>query len=51
MAKAALEAVSGMNVFGLTLQGSGGFVYVDPDALNRNRAIFTSMLPRESAIQ
>eukprot|EP01134_Creolimax_fragrantissima_P002148 CFRG2148T1 len=51
MAKAALEAISGMNMFGLSLQGSGGFVYVDPDALNRNRAIFTSMLPRESSNQ
>lgn len=37
MAKAALEAINGINVFGRGMHGSGGFIYVDPDALNRNR--------------
>lgn len=39
MAKAALDAINGMNVFGLGVHGSGGFIYVDPDALNRNRCV------------
>eukprot|EP00124_Ichthyophonus_hoferi_P004407 Ihof_evm1s480 gene=Ihof_evmTU1s480 len=49
MAKAALEAIGGVNILGPHLQSSGGFIHVDPDALNRNRAIFSSMLPRESS--
>ena len=47
MAKAALEAVNGANLFGE--QGaSWSVIYVDVDAHNRNRTIFESILPRES---
>lgn len=47
MAKAALEAINGFNLF-----GPGGTAWsrilVDMDALNRNRMILESLLPRES---
>ena len=47
MAKAALEAVNGFNVFGE--RGSNySVIYVDIDAHNRNRSIFETLLPRES---
>ena len=47
MAKAALEAVNGFNVFGD--RGSNfSVIYVDIDAHNRNRSIFETLLPRES---
>ena len=48
MAKAALEAINGLNLFGE--QGSKlSIIHVDPDAHNRNRAILLSFLPRESS--
>ena len=48
MAKAALEAVSGFNVFGS--EGDHSTVlFVDIDAHSRNRIILTNLLPRESA--
>ncbi|XP_013380761.1 phosphorylase b kinase regulatory subunit beta isoform X2 [Lingula anatina] len=47
MAKAALEAINGFNVFGDS-GASWSVIYVDVDAHNRNRTIFDSMLPRES---
>merc|ERR1719228_2413658 len=47
MAKAALEAVNGFNLFGE--RGSNySVIYADIDAHNRNRAIFETLLPRES---
>ena len=47
MAKAALEAINGFNLFGE--RGSNySVVYVDIDAHNRNRNIFETLLPRES---
>ncbi|CAH1778894.1 unnamed protein product, partial [Owenia fusiformis] len=48
MAKAALEAINGFNLFGE--QGAAwSVIYVDIDAHNRNRTIFDTLLPRESA--
>lgn len=48
MAKAALEAVSGFNIFGS--EGDHSTVlFVDIDAHSRNRIILTNLLPRESA--
>eukprot|EP01135_Chromosphaera_perkinsii_P002951 Nk52_evm62s230 gene=Nk52_evmTU62s230 len=48
MAKAALEAINGLNLFGE--QGNKlSIIHVDPDAHNRNRAILLSFLPRESS--
>ncbi|XP_062923000.1 phosphorylase b kinase regulatory subunit beta isoform X3 [Mobula hypostoma] len=47
MAKAALEAINGFNLFGN--QGcSWSVIFVDFDAHNRNRQTFCSLLPRES---
>jgi len=47
MAKAALEAVNGFNLFGE--RGSNySVIYADIDAHNRNRSIFETLLPRES---
>ncbi|XP_056134262.1 phosphorylase b kinase regulatory subunit beta isoform X2 [Lampris incognitus] len=47
MAKAALEAINGFNLFGN--QGcSWSVIFVDIDAHNRNRQTFCSLLPRES---
>ncbi len=48
MAKAALEAINGINLFG-DRGASWSVVYVDIDAHNRNRSIFETLLPRESA--
>ena len=48
MAKAALEAINGCNLFGE--KGSSlSVIYVDIDAHNRNRSIFETLLPRESS--
>ncbi|CAF1192207.1 unnamed protein product [Rotaria sordida] len=48
MAKAALEAMNGFNLYGD--QGANwSVVYVDADAHNRNRTTFDTLLPRESA--
>lgn len=47
MAKSALEAINGCNLFG----GKGAnwsIIYSDIDAHSRNRSIFETMLPRES---
>jgi len=47
MAKAALEAVNGENLFGA--KGANySTIYADIDAHNRNRTIFQTLLPRES---
>lgn len=47
MAKAALEAINGFNLFGN--QGcSWSVIFVDLDAHNRNRQTLCSLLPRES---
>lgn len=48
MAKSALEAVNGCNLFG-EKGASWSVIYVDIDAHNRNRSIFETMLPRESS--
>ena len=48
MAKSALEAINGCNLFG-DKGASWSVVYVDIDAHNRNRSIFETMLPRESS--
>ncbi|UYV62296.1 PHKB [Cordylochernes scorpioides] len=47
MAKSALEAINGFNIFG-DRGASWSVIYVDIDAHNRNRSIFESLLPRES---
>ena len=45
MAKAALEAVNGFNLFGD--RGSNySVIYADIDAHNRNRSIFETLLPK-----
>ena len=50
MAKAALEAVNGFNLYGEFGRGSAcSIVYVDIDAHNRNRNIFETLVPRESS--
>ncbi|KAK9752586.1 Phosphorylase b kinase C-terminal domain [Popillia japonica] len=48
LAKSALEAINGCNLFG-EKGASWSVVYVDIDAHNRNRSIFETMLPRESS--
>lgn len=48
MAKAALEAINGCNLFG-EKGASWSVVFVDIDAHNRNRSIFETLLPRESS--
>ena len=48
MAKAALEAMNGLNLFGE--QGCPhSTIHVDPDAQYRNRLILNTLLPRESS--
>lgn len=47
LAKSALEAINGCNLFG-DKGASWSVVYVDIDAHNRNRSIFETLLPRES---
>lgn len=47
MAKAALEAINGCNLFG-EKGASWSVIFVDIDAHNRNRSIFETLLPRES---
>ncbi|XP_065573924.1 probable phosphorylase b kinase regulatory subunit beta isoform X2 [Artemia franciscana] len=48
MAKAALEAINGCNLFG-DRGCANSVIYVDIDAHNRNRSIFETMLPKESS--
>ncbi|RWS29536.1 putative phosphorylase b kinase regulatory subunit beta-like protein [Leptotrombidium deliense] len=48
MAKSALEAVNGCNLFG-EKGASWSVIYVDIDAHSRNRSIFETLLPRESS--
>ena len=48
MSKAALEAMNGMNLFGIN-GASWSVIYIDIDAHYRNRINFDSFLPRESA--
>lgn len=48
MAKAALEAINGCNLFG-EKGAAWSVIYVDIDAHNRNRSIFETILPRESS--
>ena len=48
MAKAALEAMNGLNLFGS--EGSSlSIIHVDPDAHYRNCVILNNLLPRESS--
>ncbi|KAJ8947470.1 hypothetical protein NQ318_009773 [Aromia moschata] len=47
LAKSALEAINGCNLFG-EKGASWSVIYVDIDAHNRNRSIFETLLPRES---
>ena len=47
MAKAALEAINGFNLFG-ERGANYSVICVDIDAHNRNRSIFETLLPRES---
>ena len=48
MAKAALEAMNGFNLYGDN-GCSWSVVYVDTDAHNRNRTTLETLLPRESS--
>ncbi|XP_063877838.1 probable phosphorylase b kinase regulatory subunit beta isoform X5 [Scylla paramamosain] len=48
LAKAALEAINGCNLFG-EKGASWSVIFVDIDAHNRNRSIFETLLPRESS--
>jgi len=48
MAKSALEAINGCNLFG-EKGASWSVIYVDIDAHSRNRSIFETLLPRESS--
>ncbi|GAB1599348.1 phosphorylase b kinase regulatory subunit beta-like [Argonauta hians] len=47
LCKAALESISGINLFG-EYGASWSVIYIDIDAHNRNRTIFETILPRES---
>ena len=47
LAKSALEAINGCNLYG-NKACSSSVVYADIDAHNRNRSIFETLLPRES---
>lgn len=48
MAKSALEAVNGCNLFG-EKGAAWSVIYVDIDAHSRNRSIFETLIPRESS--
>jgi phosphorylase kinase alpha/beta subunit len=48
MAKAALEALNGFNLFGIH-GGQASVIHVLPDEIARARATLTSLLPRESS--
>ena len=48
MAKAALEAMNGLDLYGDN-GCSWSVVYVDIDAHNRNRTTLETLLPRESS--
>lgn len=51
MAKAALNAIHGLNLFGGSVGTSSSLsvVHVDPDAQYRNHVILSTLLPRESS--
>jgi phosphorylase kinase alpha/beta subunit len=48
MAKAALEAMDGLNLYGVN-GGPSSVIYVLPDEISRSRITLESLLPRESA--
>ncbi len=48
LAKAALEAINGCNLFG-EKGASWSVIFVDIDAHNRNCTIFETLLPRETS--
>lgn len=48
MAKAALEAMNGLNLFGVK-GGQGSVIHVMPDEIARSRITLESLLPRESS--
>jgi phosphorylase kinase alpha/beta subunit len=48
MAKAALEAMNGFDLYG-EYGSTWSIVYVDVDAHNRNRITLETLLPRESS--
>ena len=48
MAKAALESVSGFNIFGIDGDHTT-VMFADVDAHSRNSSILSTLLPRESA--
>ena len=48
MAKAALEAINGLDLYG-EIGCSWSIAYVDIDAHNRNRTTLETLLPRESS--
>ena len=48
MAKAALEAINGANIFG-DVGANWSAVFIDIDAHFRNRSTVDTLLPRESA--
>lgn len=48
MAKAALEAMNGLNLFGVR-GGQGSVIHVLPDEIARSRITLESLLPRESS--
>lgn len=48
MSKAALEAINGMNLYGLK-GAHWSSVFIDVDAHYRNRSTIDNLLPRESA--
>lgn len=48
MAKAALEAMNGLDLFGVR-GGQGSVIHVLPDEIARSRITLTSLLPRESS--
>ncbi len=48
MAKAAMEALNGINLFGVR-GGQGSVIHVLPDEISRSRITLESLLPRESS--
>lgn len=49
MAKAALNAIHGLNLFGGAASSPSAVIHVDPDAQYRNHVILSTLLPRESS--
>ncbi|XP_019849301.1 PREDICTED: phosphorylase b kinase regulatory subunit beta-like [Amphimedon queenslandica] len=49
MAKAALNAIHGLNLFGGGASSPSAVIHVDPDAQYRNHVILSTLLPRESS--